>query len=113
MLRQRTSAGHPKRTPARPASTPAKRVPQRRSLASRDFEERGPCGLLRAPDRLEAGLPAAERGLVLDEEPEHDVDARVLPRDRVGLRQPRRLLRVADPEGLVVGFHRLPYSVIP
>ena len=54
-----------------------------------------PAGLLLAGHGLEAGLPAAEGRLVLDEEPEHHVDARVLARDRVGLRHVLRLVRPA------------------
>ena len=67
----------------------------RERLAARKRDERVPARLLLAGGRLETGLPAAEGGLVLDEEPEHHVDARVLARDRVGLLQVQRLLRPA------------------
>src|SRR5437764_6402381 len=75
-------------------------------LPARDPEECVPGRLLLAAHRLEAGLPAAQVRVVLDEEPEHHVDARVLPRDRVSLRQPLRLRRHADAE-VPVGRIRL------
>src|SRR5579864_7756542 len=70
-------------------------------LAPRDLDEGVPGGLLLAGDGLQAGLPAAEVWLVLDQEPQEHVDARVLPRHRVDLRQVRRLLRPAHAEGRV------------
>src|SRR5258708_1449850 len=62
-------------------------------LSPRKREERVPARLLLACDRLEAGLPAPDVRLVLHEEPEHHVDARVLASDRVGLLHIESLLR--------------------
>src|SRR5438128_6859858 len=43
--------------------------------------------LLAAVSRHQAGLPAADRHVVLEQEPGEEVDARVRPRDQVGLAQ--------------------------
>src|SRR5438046_6526 len=54
--------------------------------------------LLLSLHRLEAGLPAAERGVVLQQEPREEADARVRLRDLVRLLEVHRLLRPADAE---------------
>src|SRR5205085_9730106 len=46
-----------------------------------------------------AGLPPRETGLVLDQEPDHHLDPRVLARDRVRLRKVLRLRLPGDTEG--------------
>src|SRR5207244_13287563 len=51
-----------------------------------------------AAGREEAGLPAGKPRLVPEQEPEHHRDARVLPGDRIRLRQVARLLGPAHAE---------------
>src|SRR4051795_1668338 len=57
--------------------------------------------LLLPVHRLEARLPAAERGVVPEQEPREEPDARVRLRDPVRLLEVRRLLRPADAEEVV------------
>ena len=57
-----------------------------------------------AVDRDQARLPAVRVGAVVEQEPREEVDARVRPRDVVGLPQVLRLLRPAHAEELVGGF---------
>src|SRR3954451_18861497 len=63
--------------------------------------ERDVGGLALAARGHEAALPASKARLVLELEPEHHVDARLLARDRERLLQVERLLRVRDAERAV------------
>src|ERR1700719_2845234 len=59
------------------------------------------CRVRRLPlsrNRLQARLPAAQVRLVAEQEPEHELDARVLAGDRERLREIGRLLRPGDAE---------------
>src|SRR5262249_32695901 len=77
-------------------------LPRRGVLTATDLAWTAPEGvvgrLVLARVRHQARLPAGESALVAEQEPEHQPDARVLARDRVGLRQVARLLRPADAE---------------
>src|SRR5438874_1875787 len=64
------------------------------------------CRLLLPTRGDQPGLPACEGGLVLQQEPEHHVDSRVLAGDRECLRQVCGLLRVGDADERV-GWVRL------
>src|SRR5512133_3098865 len=76
-------------------------------LAARYLQERVERRLFLARVRHYARLPTVrDVRVVLQQEPEHHVDARIRPRDRVRLRQVTRLLRPGDAEE-PVGWIRL------
>ena len=87
----------PSRTASGARSSPCSTLAARAGRARNAFQ----AGFCLPVDGLEAGLPARRVRLVAHEEPEHHVDARVLARDRIRLRQVLRLLRLRDAERLV------------
>src|SRR6185503_18538908 len=103
------SAASPNEHPPAPASAQAVRAPTLAGRAGARVEPplvlQGPKGEVRrlplARGGEEARLPPGEAGLVLDQEPDHHLDARVLPRNRVRLRQVPRLRVPGDPEGAI------------
>ena len=100
----------PRRAPRDDARPPPPRAPRHTPWACpqstspvRGAPEGVEARLALAVERDQPGLPAAEPFLVPEEEPEEEVDSRMPPSERDGLRQVRRLLRVRDAEDLIGG----------